>query len=330
MITRREPALSSRPKRGWKLSPRRLATLIGNIAPDAISLPAVEEMLTSTDALVRYWAAELLAKRGDRDARLILERHLAEGRPITRASVARHLHALSWFSAEPLLRVALVDAEPRVRENAIFALCTVATYDAYQMAAGALNTETDDMVLLAAAVGLRQREDPEAAPLLGHALRADDPEVRIKALESLAENATPPTIPIIEAALLDDDPDVLDAAAQSLIDVRGADGVPLVMDRIAATKRAARGGLLRGMNQACNRGFVDLGTQPYTDALLDLLAQTGADDLPPTRLRTVMLLAWIFTPRSDELLATIIAAESDPHLQAEMHHIVQSLREDRV
>lgn len=330
MLTKREPALSTTPKRGWKLSPRRLATLLGNVSPENISLAATEEMLVSNDAIVRYWAAELLTQRGDRDSRMVLERNLREGNTITRASVARHLHMLTWFTSQPMFQIALADQEARVRENAVFALCTLGGYEAYQMAAAALESETNDMVFLAAAVALRQRPDPDAAPVLDLAFKADDPEVRIKVLESAAKNGTEATIPLLERALLDDDPDVLDAAAQSLIDVRGSGGVPLVMARILATSALARNGLLRGMNQACNRNFIDLTTQDYTDKLFELLAVTATDDLPQTRKRTVMLLAWIFDPRADALLESILNGESDAALQSEMRHIVSALREDRV
>ena len=52
-----------------------------------------------------------LRRRGDRDARLIMQEVLTRGEPRPRASVARQLYGFSWFAAEPLLRQALQDPD---------------------------------------------------------------------------------------------------------------------------------------------------------------------------------------------------------------------------
>ena len=328
IITGREPALSQKPRTGWKLSPRRLATMLLNMPPEAISLAAAEELLRSDDLLVRHHGAMLLSKRGDRDARLIMERQLRQGNPATRASVARRLYTFSWFAAEPMLTRAAHDPDPRVREAAIYALCEVGTINAYEVATTSLVKENEDFVFMATAVALRNRSDADAVPLLEQAMRAQDPEVRIKVLETLGENGTAPTIPIVKAALYDDDPDVLDAAAQSTIEVCGEAGLPLVIERILAHTGDARLALLQGMNQATNRMFINLAEVDCVDAVLDMLAITGRDEMAAMRRRTVLCLAWIRHPGADAILDDILANESNAAMRADLEHIITSLRNE--
>ncbi|MCA9887617.1 MAG: HEAT repeat domain-containing protein [Anaerolineae bacterium] len=330
LLTGREPALSNKPRTGWKLSPRRLATMLLNLPPEAISLAAAEEMLKSDDLLIRYHGATLLSKRGDRDARLIMERQLRQGNPATRASVARRLYTFSWFAAEPLLQLAAHDPDPRVREAAIYALCEVGTYNAYQIATESLIEETEDFVFMAVAVALRRRSDADAVPLLEQAMRAQDPEVRVKVLETLGENNTAPTIPIVKNALYDDDPDVLDAAAQSYVEVYGEAALPLVIERILAHEYDHRLALLQGMNQSTNRMFIDLANIDCTDAVFDMLEITGQDRMTAIRRRTVMCLSWIRHARADTILESILASETNEALQADFQHIVSSLRNETI
>jgi hypothetical protein len=72
-ITGREPALAAgaKQKGSRRLSLRRLGTLLNVLPPGAVSLDAVKEALSSDEFYVRYSAAKMLARRADRDSRLI-------------------------------------------------------------------------------------------------------------------------------------------------------------------------------------------------------------------------------------------------------------------
>ena len=104
IITRREPMLASGllEKGKRRLSLRRLGTMLNMVSPENVALDAVQEMINSDDFFVRYNSAKLLGKRGDRDARVIIENALKNGGARTRASVARHLHGFTWFSADTM------------------------------------------------------------------------------------------------------------------------------------------------------------------------------------------------------------------------------------
>jgi HEAT repeat protein len=135
--------------------------MLNVLPPEAISLTAAAEMLRNEEFYVRYNAAKMLSRRGDRDARLIMQDILTNGEPRSRATVARHLYGFSWFSAEPLIKQALKDADPRVREGAIYSLCDLRELNAYQLMVECLQNEEDD-VRAAAAWGLRDCQDPAA------------------------------------------------------------------------------------------------------------------------------------------------------------------------
>ncbi len=101
----REPHLSSSfgEKGMRRLSLRGLATMLNVLPAHAISIQVSEEALRSDTFYVRYNAAKKLAQRGDREARLLMQKLLTDGEPPTRASVARHLYGFTWFSGEPLI-----------------------------------------------------------------------------------------------------------------------------------------------------------------------------------------------------------------------------------
>ena len=99
-ITGREPRLSRiHPPGRRRLSLRGLATTLNLMPPESVSLQVIAKALHSEDMAVRYSAAEMLGRRGDRDARRLVEEVLAREPPPLRASVARHLYRFSWFGA---------------------------------------------------------------------------------------------------------------------------------------------------------------------------------------------------------------------------------------
>src|SRR5512140_3007899 len=95
VLTGREPRLSvSYGKSGQqRLSLRGLATMLNILPPHAIALEVTAEALRSEAFYVRYSAGQVLAKRADRDARLVLQYALNDKSAPTRASAARHLYA---------------------------------------------------------------------------------------------------------------------------------------------------------------------------------------------------------------------------------------------
>src|SRR5690349_12537663 len=221
-ITGREPRLAiNNTKQGKRrLSLRHLATMLNVLPPEAISLDAAAEMLRNEEFFVRYNAAKMLSRRGDREARLIMQEVLTNGEPRPRATVARHLYGFSWFSAEPLIKIALKDKDARVREGAIYALCDLREMNAYQLMVDVLKNEEDN-VREAAAWGLRDCQDSAAVPVLKVVMEAKDPDVRIKALEALGQNDTPEAMPIVRQAMNDPEPDVKYAATLSLLELAG-------------------------------------------------------------------------------------------------------------
>jgi hypothetical protein len=99
-ITGREPRLA---RAGGKrrLSLRGVATMLNMLPPHLISLEAAEAALRSPSFQARYSAAVALSKRGDRAARLVMQRVLADGEVPARASAARHLGGFTWYGVEP-------------------------------------------------------------------------------------------------------------------------------------------------------------------------------------------------------------------------------------
>ena len=232
-ITGREPRLMTglETKVERRLSLRRFATMLNVLPPESVSLEAVREAIHNEEFLVRFNAAKLLARRGDRDSRMIMEEVLKHSDIRARASVARHLYGLSWYSAEPLLNLALADSDARVREAAMYALADLRDLNAYQLMIRALKDEESDDVREAAAFGLRDCQDSAAVPVLQEAFKARDPEVRIKVLEALGANNTAEAMPVVRQGLNDPFGYVKYAATLSLLELGGATMLEDMADR---------------------------------------------------------------------------------------------------
>ncbi len=325
--TGHEPCLASGSEgRGERrLSLRRLGTMLNALPPEAISLEAAAVMLRSEDFYVRHGAGGLLARRGDRDARRILQEALADAHAPTRASAARHLYAFSWFAVEPLLRQALADPDHRVREAAIYALCDRRDRHAYRLAAEALRDEVDD-VRRAAAWRLRDHQDLAAIPVLEAALLADDPDVRAEALESLGTCNNPEALAVVRRAI-DDDPDpyVKYAATLSLIELAGEACLADLADILRATDGTVCQHILRGLFQATNYLHIDLAASQAVETLLDALAKALRDPAPETRLAAVWPLAWMGHGRAPDILVDAYRRESDSGVKGEMLRITRAL-----
>ena len=327
MITGREPQLTTTHTHGLqRLSPRRLGTLLNLLNPDAISLDAAAAMLRNNNFYTRYNAARLLAQRGDRAARLVMAEALDADEVPTRAVVARQLHRFSWYSAEGLLRQALADADERVREAAVYALCDLRQLHAYQLLEETLAGEVD-VVLKAAAWSLRAAPDPAAIPVLAQTIRAADPEVRIQALEALAASQQSDAMPIIRAALDDADPDVAYNAALSLVEL---DGMGELAEHVLQHADTGCEPALRGLFHASNYLHIDLANHPALDALLAALDAALNSPDTATRSAAIWPLAGLRHPESAALLTSAFEAEPDAEVQVHMLRVTTSLMRDDV
>jgi HEAT repeat protein len=325
-ITGREPRLAAGSgKVGQrKLSLRRLATMVNALPPEAISLDAAAEMLRSEEFFVRYNAAKMLGRRGDRPARLIMEDVLANGAPPSRASVARHLYGFSWFAGEPLIRKALQDTDPRVREGAIYALCDLRELNAYQLMIDVLEHENDD-VRAAAAWGLRDCQDEAAVPVLEIVLKAEDPDVRIKALEALGANDTPAAMPVVREAMNDPEPDVKYAATLSLLELAGEGWLSELSGIIGRTSGVTLQQVLRGFFHATNYLKIDVAESQAADLMIDALETALLDDMSEVREAAVWPLAWMRHERTPIVLRQAYYREQDSNVKAQMVRVVTSL-----
>ncbi len=325
-LTGREPCLSpthTQPGK-FRLPLKRLAGLLEVLPPERISLEVLAEALNHEAFYVRHAAAKLLNRRGDRAARLIMQKVLNEGNVPSRASVARHLYGFSWFAIEPLVHQALGDPDVRVRESVMYALCDARDLSAYQLMRQALQQEVDS-VRSAAAWGLRQCQDPVAIPVFEEILLASDPEVRVRALEILGTNGLTQTLPLIRDRLHDPDSDVQYAAVLSLLEIVGELGLGELANVILNSHGATRQAVLRGVFHATNYLKINLDTHPERERLVDAFAAALTDDQPETREAAIWPLAWMHHPRVTPILVEAYQREIDPDVRAAFIKITGSL-----
>jgi HEAT repeat protein len=325
-VTGREPRLTINPNKQGKrrLSLRHLATMLNVLPPDAISLDAAAEMLRNEEFFVRYNAAKMLSRRGDREARLVMQDVLTKGEARSRATVARHLYGFSWFAAEPLIKLALKDTDARVREGAIYALCDLREMNAYQLMVDILKNEEDD-VRAAAAWGLRDCQDSAAVPVLKIALEAKDPEIRVKVLEALGANDTPEAMPVVRNAMNDPDPDVKYAATLSLLELAGEAWLEELSGVIGRTNGETRHQVLKGFFHASNYLKIDVAKAKAADLMIDALESALLDDLPEVRLAVTWPLAWMRHERTPGILRRAYNLEQDSAVKAQIVRVTTSL-----
>ena len=328
-ITGREPRLSiSYGQQGQRrLNVMGLANMLNLLPAHAISLPALEEALRSDAFYVRYSAARKLSERGDRDARILMQKVLTDGEAPSRASVAHHLYGFSWFSAEPLIKQALADKDSRVREGAVYALCDLRELAAYQLMTEALQNEIDD-VRMAAAWGLRDCQDPAAVPVLEVVLQAKDPEVRIKALEALGATEISTAIPVVRNAMNDPEPDVKYAATLSLLELSGEAWLIELSGIIGRVSGVTLQQVLRGFFHATNYLKIDVGHSKSADMMIDSLETALLDDLPEARMAVIWPLAWMKHPRMEGILRQAYYREQNSEVKAHIVRVAVSLMSD--
>jgi HEAT repeat protein len=326
-ITGREPRLSATfgsKKRGMRqLSLRYVATMLNVLPPEAVSLDAAAEMLKNEEFFVRYNAAKMLSRRGDREARLLMQSTLTNGEPRSRATVARHLYGFSWFAAEPLVKQALQDKDSRVREAAIYSLCDLREMNAYQLITEVLKEDNDDLKA-AAAWGLRECQDSAAVPVLA----AKDPDVRVKVLEALGANDTPEAMPVVRNAMNDPNPDVKYAATLSLLELAGESWLEELSGVIGRTHGETRQQILRGLFHATNYLKIDVAKAKAADLMIDALESALLDDLSEARMAVIWPLAWMRHERTPGILWRSYNLEPDSAVKAQIVRVATSLMLD--
>ncbi len=325
-ITGREPRLAVTSGKGQRrLSLRGVANMLNMLPPEAITMDAAEAALRSDDFFVRFNSAKMLARRGDRGARVAMEKVLGDGSPTSRASVARHLYGFSWFSAEPLIRKALEDKDARVREGAIYALCDLRELNAYKLMLEVLQNE-EDAVLQAAAWGLRDTQDSAAIPVLELILHtAQDPDVRVKALEALGQSDTPEAKPIVREAMNDQEPEVKYAATLSLLELSGASWLSELSGIIGRTKGETLRQVLRGFFHATNYLKIDVSQTQAADLMIDALETALLDDMPEVREAVIWPLAWMRHERTPGIIRRTYMSEMEPKVKAHIIKVATSL-----
>ena len=308
-----------KPVSGYRLSVHNLAGVLNRLAPGRVSDEALAAALRSKDSLVRFNTAELLCRRGDREARLIMDDVLTHGSAPQRASAAQHLYRFSWFAAEGLFRQALEDEDNRVRESAVFALCKMRAGEAYALALSALqHPEADDSLRMSAIWGAYSNPGAGAVPVLEQTLSAGDPKIREQALEVLGATGSEQAIPAVSAALDDPDLEVKYAATLSWVELAGEASLAELAELIETTRGEARQALLRGFFHASNYTALDVAGSPAGPAIIIALRTALADELPQTRLAAAAPLAWLRHPLAEQALQAGFAAERDVDAKAHM------------
>ncbi len=325
-ITGREPRLSviSSETGKRRLSLRRFATMLNMLPPDRVSVDALAEAIKSEEFFVRYNAAKMLGRRGDRDARLVIQNVLEKGEIRSRASVARHLYAFTWFSAEPLIKQALKDKDSRVREAAIYALCDLREFNAFQLMIDVLKDEEDN-VREAAAFGLRDCQDAAAVPVLEVAMQAKDPDVRIKALEALGANDTAEAIPVVRNGINDPEPDVKYAATLSLLELAGETWLEELSGVIGRTSGVTLQQVLRGFFHATNYLKIDVVRSKAADLMIDALETALLDTMAEVRMACIWPLSWMRHERTPGILKRAYTIEADSDVKAHIVRVAASL-----
>ncbi|NUM44292.1 MAG: HEAT repeat domain-containing protein [Anaerolineales bacterium] len=311
------PMLVAAPKSGGGFLKGLAKKMFGFLPQSALSANTLGEALLSEDALVRFEAAKTLTERGDRESRLMIEEVLARGTPPQRASVVWHLGRTTWFTAEPLLRRALDDADPRVREAAVFALCKMRQPEAYKLVMEILE-KGNDPARMSAVWGLSTHPDASAVPVLELALQAENPEIRVQVLEVLGATAAPEALPAVRRAVDDPDLDVKYAATLSWVELADESCFEDLAQVLLTTSGQARRMILRGFFHATNYLGMNVAGSASLETLLAALEAALTDELPETRSNASLPLAWVRHPRAEQMLIEAFHRERDSDVRAHM------------
>lgn len=309
------PRLAEKAGGGFRISLAGLGGVLNLLNPSQASVEALSAALRSGDCMVRYTAADMLARRADRESRVVFESVLKNGEPPQRASVIRHAYRFSWFSAAPLFQRALSDPDARVAEAAIFSLCKMRQPESYQLVTEILQSGSDAM-RMAAIWGLQNHPDAGAVPVLALAVQAASAEIRALALEVLGACDAPEAIPLVRAAMRDPDDNVKYAATLSLVELARETCFVEIAGLLSETSGEARRSILRGLFHATN--YLGLELANGSEVLFSALETALADSLPTVRVSVCMLLAWSRHPRAGEILLQAFQREADSQTRAQI------------
>ncbi len=311
------PMLVAAPKTGGGFFKGLAKKMFGFLPQSALSANTLGEALLSDDALVRFEAAKTLTERGDRESRMMIEEVLARGTPPQRASVVWHLGRTTWFTAEPLLRRALDDADPRVREAGVFALCKMRQPEAYKLVMEILE-KGNDPARMSAVWGLSTHPDASAVPVLELALKAENPEIRVQVLEVLGATAAPEALPAVRRAVDDPDLEVKYAATLSWVELADESCFEDLAQVLLTTSGQARRMIVRGFFHATNYLGMNVAGSASLETLLAALETALTDELPETRSNASLPLAWLRHPRAEQILIEAFHRERDSDVRAHL------------
>ncbi len=187
-----------------------------------------------------------------------------------------------------------------------------------------LQNEADN-VRDAAAWGLRDCTDEAAVPVLEAVLLAEDPDVRIRALEALGMNDTPPAMKVVRKSMNDPEPEVKYAATLSLLELAGESWLQELSGIIGRTSGVTLQQVLRGFFHASNYLKIDLGKSKTADMMVDALESALLDTLPEARLSAVWPLAWMRHARTPIILRQAYYREQESAVKAQIMRVSVSL-----
>ncbi len=311
------PALAHAQPGAFRLPLHRLTSLFEMLPGEQMGAEVLAAALRSDDCMIRFSAAETLARRGDREARELFADILNHGLPHQRASAAQHIYHFSWFAASPLFELALRDSDPRTREAAVFALCRMRLPEAYRRVLEILQAGSESM-RMAAVWGLQSHPDAAAVPVLALAAQAGRGDIRVQAMEVLGATESDDAIPVVRRGAADLSPEVKYAAVLSWVELAGVGSLAPLAEMIENTTGLDRRAILHGLFHATNYMGIDCGGAPSADRLIDALEKALGDGLPAARLAASMQLAWMRNARAEAVLVEGFERETDSSTRAQM------------
>jgi HEAT repeat protein len=158
-------------------------------------------------------------------------------------------------------------------------------------------------------------------------LRAESPDVQVKALEALGVNGSPEALRVTYKILVDTerDPEVIYAATLSVLELAGEATLPYIITALRDSHGAMRQQILRGLFHATNYLKIDLAHSNHTAELFDVLAFCLRDPMSQVREAVAWILAWTRHTAAQDLLAQAYTHETDPSTKAQIEHITASL-----
>ena len=168
---------------------------------------------------------------------------------IKRREAAFALGHLNEAASGPKLLEALADKDPMTRTLAIQGLGTMKYSAAEPKLAVLLATDSYAEVRQAAAVSLRQIDDPRAVDPLGKALGDAEPHVRLAALSGIARYRQARSRPLVEAICKDPSVEIRRTAVYVLGQLEDPAAVPMIHQLLKDPDSAVRAGAAQALGE---------------------------------------------------------------------------------